>query len=501
MFQNVLSYLKNKVSIFYFLIIGIIIATGVFLRLEIYIYNQGLWGDELSIVYSNLLNKSYLELFKPLDNYQVAPPLFLIISKFFFEIGKSINAELYADLGVRLFAFLNSTLSVVLFYLLLNKVFKNKIFITIALLTFSLNAIAINYSQEAKQYSTELLFSIILTYIFYSLNLKKDSTKKLFLYSLIITLSMWFSLSSLFVVGSGFIYLTFNAIKNKSFNKRLLILFIPFILSFIIWFFSYFIPVKNTNYDFMHHFWGILAHKFTKNNFIGLFSSELNNILPFFKLNFYSFAFFITGISVLFFKKEYKILSLSVLPVILCTIASYLEHYPFELRLILFLLPFFIICSLGVLLLVEENKTTYFSALIFILALILYQLTVPTSEFITYKTKIKEQMDYIKNEEKIAAIITYQIQAFDYYKKFANMNIKTLSVNFPYDEKNMDEVFQTLQKDKIYIFAMPSIAGIGDIYPNQTKKYIKENKKLKILKIEESKNDKNIFLIKFKKIK
>lgn len=261
---------------------------------------------------------------------------------------------------------------------------------------FCFNAAALNYAQEAKQYSTDLLFSVLLIYIFYTVNFKQDSVKKISFYSLILVLSLWFSTSAPFVIAAGFCYLIFDFIKNKTYDKKFLIVLIPFALSFLIWFLVYYIPVKEFTYGFMYKFWSTQDPKFLSHKGFKIFSAELNRLIPFNLV----VPSFIAGILILLQKKENKILALTGLPILLCMFVSFLNHYPFELRLILFLLPSIIIITMAFLLYIEENKNNYILILIFVIVSCLQQFENSVSRCMFYKSGIIEQMKYIVDNKK-----------------------------------------------------------------------------------------------------
>ena len=69
---------QNKTGIF----IAIIALIGLILRVFAFIDIPDLYGDEASLAF-NLFDRSILEYFIPLNFGQVAPPLFLIFTKFF----------------------------------------------------------------------------------------------------------------------------------------------------------------------------------------------------------------------------------------------------------------------------------------------------------------------------------------------------------------------------------------------------------------------------------
>ena len=87
----------------------IIISIGIVLRLVQYIANHSLWLDE-SYLALNIVNKSFLELLKPLDYHQVVPFGFLTIEKL---LVQSFGNNEYI---LRMFPFICGIISLFLFY-------------------------------------------------------------------------------------------------------------------------------------------------------------------------------------------------------------------------------------------------------------------------------------------------------------------------------------------------------------------------------------------------
>ena len=496
--EKMFSMIKNKHEIIINLAILLVLITGIILRIKVYLYGQGIIGDQVSLVYLNVMQRNYLDLFQPLDGGQVAPPLFLVMTKFFFTIGKNINGLFYAGFGAKFFAQICSLASIFAFYALLNKVFKNKLYIIICLMLFCFNAAALNYAQEAKQYSTDLLFSVLLIYIFYTVNFKQDSVKKISFYSLILVLSLWFSTSAPFVIAAGFCYLIFDFIKNKTYDKKFLIVLIPFALSFLIWFLVYYIPVKEFTYGFMYKFWSTQDPKFLSHKGFKIFSAELNRLIPFNLV----VPSFIAGILILLQKKENKILALTGLPILLCMFVSFLNHYPFELRLILFLLPSIIIITMAFLLYIEENKNNYILILIFVIVSCLQQFENSVSRRIFYKSDIIQQMKYIvDNKKELSGILTFYHNDFAYYLRLCDLNIKIIFMDSSYNKEKINRVISSLEKNKTYIIAIPTTMWHTKTYSIELKQHIQNDKNVKIIDIKKDKKDNNIYLIKFKIVK
>lgn len=190
----------NKEFLLKFGIIFVFIA-GILLRLFVYFKNLSFGHDDACLALNVMLN-SYYELFKGLDYMQVAPPMFLVCSKFFYQIFKP-DSDSARDLIFRLIPLVSGIAAIPLFYYFVNLITKNKLVIWISFFIFTFNTFTIMYCAQFKQYSLELLVSLILFVVFYKIIFCNDYK---WYYSFIIAVSVWFSLSSLFVIGSYFFY-------------------------------------------------------------------------------------------------------------------------------------------------------------------------------------------------------------------------------------------------------------------------------------------------------
>ena len=142
----------NFVIIFVFVI-------SLYLRLDAFLINNTFFTDEILLAV-NVLNRNYSGLLFPLDYFQSAPFLFLVLSKF---ICSKIG---YVEQCFRFIPFLSSVASLFLFYKLSCIVYRNCYSRVLALLTFGINYQLLFYTQVFKQYSTDVLFV--------SLTLKRD---------------------------------------------------------------------------------------------------------------------------------------------------------------------------------------------------------------------------------------------------------------------------------------------------------------------------------------
>lgn len=316
----------------YYSILSIIFILGFLLRLKWLLVNPSFWDDECSIAW-NVVHKNYLDFFGVLDYLQVAPPFFMITSKLFTHFFG------ISDFSLRLSPFLFGILSMVMFFVISGKIFKNKITIITSTLIFSINQAMVGYSSEFKQYSCDIFFTLLSLYLFFDIIKNQASIKKIIIYSIILAMSIWFSFSSVFIIGAGFIVLLFKQIKEKSFDiKKSLILFLPFLISCLICLKTYIIANYAANIGGLMGYWSdsFIAKDFS--NLLYLMKKDIDYF--FFPLPsvFPVVIALITGIYV-FFKKDIYLALLLILTILLEGFFSWLGFYPFEKRVVLFLFP------------------------------------------------------------------------------------------------------------------------------------------------------------------
>ena len=309
-----------------------IFIIGIFLRLFLLFQNNSMFYDEV-VLMLNILNKRYIELLGHLDYYQVAPPLFLLATKLLVNIFKTSNLYLQ-DLIPKLIPFISGILSILAFYKFINLVNKNKFFIFISMFLFLFNPIIINYSVICKQYSIELLVSIILLSIFWRLIFDNISKSK---YYIFIAFAPWLSFSSLFIIIPLSILLLF---RNKKFFKNTIF---SFSLSFVIYYVLYLQNILKQSYSGLNFCWASggyfdFTHPTRLPIRLGALYSDEKSLALFcgcillFALCLYLFS----KNSIL--KKVYFLL-----PIIFTLLASAFHYYPLLARLLLFLVPIFII--------------------------------------------------------------------------------------------------------------------------------------------------------------
>lgn len=369
---------KNPISVTTILYM-IVISLGILFRLGSYIQDRTLWYDEAMLA-SGIVQRGFRGLFEPLDYSQSAPIGFLLIVKFFISILGSSQRIL------RLYSFLTGLLSIRLFYLLVKKSgFKRPLLGAAFYATISP---LIYYSTELKPYMPDAFFTIAALYHY---KLYEDKELPAWVYMLFCIFAVWISFPSIFVIGAITCYNFFLSLVryiihrisgNRDEMKEMLRIFISSVvfgalalISFGICYFVYTGRVSG-NIDGMsmeywkHLYFPLFPKKLSEWNLIYMM---LNNYLSFifYDVAALSLILWIGGTMLLFVRKN-SIGGYSVLAVLLTLIASSIEQYPIQDRLLLFLVPFTI---LGILffaeVLMDLLKWKPFEVVIFILLIAL----------------------------------------------------------------------------------------------------------------------------------
>jgi hypothetical protein len=439
--------MKKKYSseqIFYiFIIFSSILISGFQ-----FLYNRSLWLDEASLAL-NIINKSYFELFSPLVYDQVAPILYLLITKFF------ANLFFNTEYGLRLFPLLCFWTSIFLFAKIIKKLFNNYQTLIFALSLFVFNTTLIYYSSETKQYMTDVFVLLVLYFLIfknYDPLSEKIAKYDFYLTGIFGTISLFLSNVAPVILATLGIYFLFNYffVEQKDLGKLSGIAIAwstAFALVFV--FFIYDNPVKH----YMVFFWENSNAFMPKNPFSQDFYYFILDKVRMVFLEIFNFGricalflkiFFISGLIILLRKKKAGILILTVFPVIIHLLLSAFKLYPFHSRLILYFCPLIIIiCSYGFeyfhnLLPVNIN---FKDSLILPAAITVFMFfNISRSGFPFEHEEIKKSIIFIEqhNDKKIPIYVYHEaLRPFKYYREinfidgykyiFSNNKVKNLN--------------------------------------------------------------------------
>ena len=311
------------------------VAIGSLLRLREYLFNRSLWYDE-SMLALNIINRSPTDLTKPLSYFQVAPIGFLWLEKL------SVHYLGSSEMALRLVPLLSGIVSIFLFAAVARHFLSTNV-VPIAVGLFSISQPLIYYSAEAKQYSTDVALTLLL-YLLLSPFLEASvGFVHVILVALIGAVIIWCSHPAVFVLAGVALSVLWTAARRRD-SFLLILTVIPaavWACSFLL--FYTFSLRRASNDPILLDYW--------KDAFMPLPPSSLADLSWFESAFFKTFSFPVglaaTGIAAvaatlgtieLRARSLSKFLSL-LLPIVLALLASSMHLYPFQGRLLLFLVP------------------------------------------------------------------------------------------------------------------------------------------------------------------
>ncbi|MBR1942556.1 glycosyltransferase family 39 protein [bacterium] len=469
---------KLKNYIYYAIIIAILL-TGFLLRLKGYITNPSFWHDESALGW-NILNKSYTELFEKLRFLQIAPPMFLILSKLLVTVTDSYNHVFRCDIVLRTIPFLCGNLSLIMFYFVAKKLFNSKWAILAGLFLIALNPVLINYSFEFKPYSADVLCSLIALYIFLSIDFKNTSQKQILQYSAILAVLPWLSFGSAFVILAGIMAISFK----KENPKMFIYLLSPVFASALLYWHVFVANSYAQNSKGMIGFWG---NAFVNKDLSNLVQLNQDNLQYFFmKIPDISFALItvcmLSGLILFIRHKKYMFVMLSALTFSVLVLASMSKFYPFSQRMILFLMPFVFIFTAKI----TDSKNWWLGWIVFaFLAMPHFKFV---QEFCSIKTLNKGDYSRILMHKMSQEIQPDEIIIFNgasntdyfYYNMFFKLKNKVEQIKPQTEDKTeAEQMLNCLPKGK-YWFFMPTDYKHNSVNVNNIKNWIENNKNASI---------------------
>lgn len=426
-----LNRLKLK-EIYFKFFIGIIILFGILLRLKGLLINPSMWHDECALAW-NIKTKTYLGLFGHLRFLQMAPPLFLISTKFLVNLLHVQNTVGICDLVMRLIPFFCGCLSIGIFYLISRECFQSKKALILALFLFVVNKVLIDYSYEFKPYESDVMSILLLILVFIKLNLHRINFKKLLLYSFGLALGIWFSFVSIFFIAAGFL----NLILKRENLKKIFIFILPIVISICFYLKFYILGIYHDTGKGMLDFWSNAFILPDFSNFLYLLTENVRyfffpvkSILFIFILSFY-------GIFIYIKEKKYDFINVILFAFIFLTIASVLHLYPFSKRLVLFLIPIFILLLIKPFDLINfKEKTKSFLIIFFLFFIFVPQVQFVVNNLMKPINKgdfSREMMSYmVQNlkENDLIFVNTASRADYEFYSSFYKIKNKVIYDSF-----------------------------------------------------------------------
>jgi hypothetical protein len=405
--------LSNQTVLWAFVVLGIL------LRLRQYLFDRSLWVDE-SMLALNIIRRSPAELLKPLDYSQAAPVGFLWLEKLAVQYLGS------GEMALRFVPLLCGIGSVLLFLGVARK-FLPQPAIPIAVGLFAVSEPLIYYSSEVKQYSSDVAFALILYQVANSLVEVSFGFAGATLVALIGGVVIWFSNPAVFILaGLGLSAFWISARKRD--KRALVLLLIPAVVwscSFLVYYIFFLRDVITQNRG-LFFYWRSAFAPFPPSSsadvlwyvtaFVNIISFPTGSLFPGIAA-----VAAILGVAKLHAGNQGRFLLL-LSPMAVTLIASWLHCYPFENRLLLFMVPAIILSFAVGLETIHSatRKTLPLLSVLFVGFLLLYPSLKGIWHFAKPKgvEEIRLPLEYVeKHRSKGDILYCYYgaVPAFEYY--------------------------------------------------------------------------------------
>jgi hypothetical protein len=410
--QNIKYARLIRVSFF------IILAAGLVLRFYQYLMGRSLWEDETHLAL-NYIKYGYIRLLQPMDFIQAAPLLYNYATKTF---GLLFN---YSELSLRAVPFISSILTLPLFYYIVLQLTKKPLVALISFLLFSVNIALIYFSSELKPYAVDVSVYLLMVYLAISHQpfVMKHRTVLLAVGGCVCVLSSNVTFIVLFCIGS---YMLLNWIRARRIPLSDLVIVGCWLLVFVT---NYFLFIHNhpathdqrVNYAYAFCPTDIFSPAFA--NFMRItiketFFTLLLDISDAYGFGWVLLVIIIVAMGYIVYRKKSTIFIFAVLPILLHLGLSALKLYPFWYRLILYLVPcFIIIIALGTGLIAEflMQKTHKIVGLAMILVCCMFFTKRSIAAFPMWPKEITPTLDFVNANAGRHVYVIDPINAYRYY--------------------------------------------------------------------------------------
>ena len=456
--KSMSGYFPKKSITFESASIGILLILGLVLRLRQYLSVRSLWADEAMLAL-NIVNRSFGELFQPLDFNQGAPIGFLLIEKVFNAIlGRH-------ELVLRFFPFLAGLAAFGLFYLLLKQV-SHGVGLLVGLALFAVNPQLVYYTSESKQYIVDVMVLLAILVLTLQLFQRPPRRQDFLRLGAVGILALWLSHPALFALAGIGVALCIHFLQKRNMAdlRWIIIIGILWLANFSL---LYFINVRNlSNNSYLTNYWTNEFFPLPIN--LNWFTTYVSENIPL------QFGIpYLPGLVVILILVGWFSLYHESRPVawtfalitIVAFAASAMQLYPVKGRLALFLIP------LGIILLgksVELVQKTFVDnkvlATIVTLALGAYLLYGPLGTsiqlFITpkYFEHMRPYIDYLSaswKEDDELFVSFWAEPAFQYYAPFYHMEdvqyVSSVEEDYPNPQSLQTRLDPLIGKKRVWV--------------------------------------------------
>ena len=400
-----------------------VLACGLLLALVQFLHGRSLWVDEAMLAL-NIVTRDPLGLLRPLDDNQVAPILFLLLEKAFTSLVPN------SEYGLRILPLLCYAAGAFAFFRIVLHLFQHAAIQVLALSLFAFNTNLIFYASEVKQYMGDLAVCCIIFWWTLKYTTDRRGLHRLGVISLV---AIWFSSVTPIIVLSAFGYVVHHRWREGGNDRAWIRPMLLWCVGWCIMFMLYYASVVHDHPTraLMQRFWldanGLLPNDpFTVRFYNALWDRAhhvFTLLLPYGVKNIYPLPlFWLIGCFGLAFSGPRRLLLLFLLPVVVHLLLAILHFYPFETRMLLYLIPcFIVVAAYGVQLILQRwPKLDALARRPLALILIPIVLAYPflRKGFPRGKQEIKPCLAYIAEHAEPADVVYVDIgakPAFTYY--------------------------------------------------------------------------------------
>ncbi|MFT4759280.1 MAG: hypothetical protein ACI9XO_000763 [Paraglaciecola sp.] len=464
---------KLKYQKYYYSIAINILLMAILLRIIGFVRATPFFLDELNVA-RNIAEKSYVDLLLPLKYDQFLPPFFAQMVK------GSAHVFGYTELGLRFIPFITGVGSLILFYALLRRLF-NSVLLLYPLVLFLFNFYLYQQGLSLKQYSMDVLLGIF--WLFIAVKIPNPRGRQFVYFGILGIISIWFSMSVVFVLSGVGCYFLFRRWKEGDFylKKSINILKknLPLFLMIGMWLTSFailfWVNLRHGVQDdiqqqyhspfFLQTPTSLAGIQQSYRIFIGVFRAIVGQTAI--ALG-WAILCFVLGVFHVF-KKEKSLLILLLVPILSCFFASLLHYYSLMIRLTLFLIPsLLILMSFGVAFIVEKIDFNIGKKRLIVLPVLLFLIIFSTihRNALPYFLKenvrgngrlVLEKIANTKERELSLYATNFGIPGYEFYTKYYERSIEIPSKNVFYAQWKDDltvlaKVWRGEGIERIWIF-------------------------------------------------
>lgn len=437
------------------LITSVVLALGLLLRVVVWGQQRSIVLDESNLI-RNYVERSYAQLFHPLNYEQYAPPLFSV----------AVKACIYAfgnnELSVRLFPLLCSLATLILFRRLVQRQLPAGV-ACMALGFVAFGYLFVDYATECKQYATDGFVALGLLEVGYHVTKRRLTGPLAFGLAGIGMVSVWLSMPAVFVLAGIGLWWLVRSVRTQDWRTTRHVTGIgaAWAASFLVYFFcllkpsaglsnlqtfhrEYFLafpPTSRADFELLIHQFERLADRAIGKTILAMAFASCG---------------FGLGVWAAVRRREESFWCF-LFPIVACLAASALHYYSLIPRLTLFFLPLVVVLIFQGWALVATRRITYWIVL-GVAGIVLgnqQRLGHLFTPFYSDYAEVKTGLDYIalhqRPDEKV--LLNYEVAPIGrYYFQYRQPSFRLLGV-----------VLQSVSTDSTTDFAHSMLISLSQL--------------------------------------